>query len=480
MVNWVEQLEEEVIALAEKSKVELTPGIVLLLEKFGELVESKSRSRHSFTSRLRRLNSEIVATGEIVCREVSEFRRLLKTYREQDFWNRALLCTYQHAETYLPVVRFRPIENVPELVIYVDRVYSNSLKGATYGLRAYDYCRGRLTGAVAQAANFLREHCNRRKWQVSVSELLNVWMDAIVKIPREQLLQSRYAHRSSKGKGCRAVTRRTAGWNAKAAADAKKGPSWTDAQLTKSIDQKKSETILDKPPADASKSPPNARGIPAGGRPSPGVINIDDDDKNSNDELDSRKGTDGFRAISQTQRSPAGHVRFAEGTHATGGTKSRQRSAPTPAPDCPLTVGIRKDDDKCSKDHKLVIDLVSFSANKVGDAGHPDIIDGKGLDSALEPAVKFEVVRGDNLKESSSSRTGTENKRPAPDLCTDTLGETVVSPVKELALPAQQSLVKKRRIVRRGHWKPRDGDGNIFPAVAAGTGSSDVCPGTGS
>lgn len=212
MVNWVEVLEDKVYLLAKESHVELNAGIVRLLEKFGSLVESEAHVRNSQRIRQRRLNGELVTTKNVVQREVTEFQRWYVPQRRESLRSAWFLRVYQHPETYLPFIRYQPFEDVPEMVIHLDRSYGGRRKGAKYGLCAYRYCQGRLTGSIAQAANFLREYCTQRKWDISVFDLLKSWTNALEEIPLEERIKSKHAHRSKRKKPNRIAIDRSERW----------------------------------------------------------------------------------------------------------------------------------------------------------------------------------------------------------------------------------------------------------------------------
>lgn len=212
MVNWVEVLEDKVYQLAKESHVELNTGIVRLLEKFGSLVESEAHARNSQKIRQRRLNGELVTTKNVVHREVTEFQRWYVRQRCESLGKGWLLRVYQHPETYLPFIRYQPFEDVPEMVIHIDRSYGGRSKGAKYGLCSYRYCQGRLTGSIARAANFLREYCTQRKWDISVFDLLKSWTNALEEIPLEERIKSKHAHRSKRKKSNRITIDRSERW----------------------------------------------------------------------------------------------------------------------------------------------------------------------------------------------------------------------------------------------------------------------------
>lgn len=191
MVNWVDIVGDNVVAsLAKQTNVTLTSGIVALLEKFGECVERESRTRRLRLQRGRRIQSELHHAYNVVKDEVGALRESILNGRLNDprsFFVR------RHSETYLPIVHLK-LKSFPEMIVHVNRTYATERKGVTFGLRTYEYCGGRLTGPVAQAANFVTEQCKKVDWQLSVSDVLTFWIQVVTSIPPEERSASEKAH----------------------------------------------------------------------------------------------------------------------------------------------------------------------------------------------------------------------------------------------------------------------------------------------
>lgn len=180
MVNWVDVVGSNVVAsLAKQADVNLTSSIITLLEKFGDCVERESRTRHLRHRRVQRIQTELRLAHAVVKEEVGTLRESILKGRLNDPRSFYVL---RHPETYLPIVYLK-LKALPELVLHINRTYATDHKGVTFGFRTTNYCGGRLTGPVAQAANFLTEQCKQANWKVSVSEVIHSWIRTVMSIP---------------------------------------------------------------------------------------------------------------------------------------------------------------------------------------------------------------------------------------------------------------------------------------------------------
>lgn len=190
--NWVQLLGHGVVeALATQCKVQLTPDVVTLLERFAHRVEKESRTRHQRRKRLDDAQHNLSRVSRVVDVEVSHLRQTLVHHRED---RSSSLYVTRHAETYLPRVHLA-LRGLPTIVVDVPRAYATSRVGATYGLQRDAFCgQRRFTGRVATANNALLAFCRSRDWAVSVRLLLETWFNAVKDVPQLQRPQAENAH----------------------------------------------------------------------------------------------------------------------------------------------------------------------------------------------------------------------------------------------------------------------------------------------
>lgn len=200
MVNWVELVGPNLVAsLAKQTDVDLTSGIVDLLEKFGDCVERESRTRHLRYKKFQRVTTELRDTFQYVAEEVESLRH---STTNVDLRDSRHFYVHRHNETRLPVVGLR-MKTLPEIIVDVSRHYASAnryhhqhhnVRLVSFGLRTKDYCRGRLTGAVAQAVNMLTEKCKQAQWRLSVSDIITSWIHFVGAIRKEDRIASELAH----------------------------------------------------------------------------------------------------------------------------------------------------------------------------------------------------------------------------------------------------------------------------------------------
>lgn len=210
MVNWVDVVgPAAVAALAKDASVTLTPGIVTLLERFGQAVEHESRTRHVRQRKQHRVQAELRTAHEAVVNEIVQLRSQYTVLNDDRHF-----CVKLHPETRLPIVKLE-IQTVPTLFVHVGRTYASS-PAITFGLATLDYCSGPLTGQVAQAAARLTHFCRTQEWRVSVSALVSRWVDFVRAIHREDRIACEFAHESHMQRRRRAQELRVRGkWRPK-------------------------------------------------------------------------------------------------------------------------------------------------------------------------------------------------------------------------------------------------------------------------
>lgn len=133
------------------------------------------------------------------------------------------------------------------MIVHVNRTYATDRKGITFGLRTYEYCGGRLTGAVAQAANFVTEQCRKVNWKLSVSDVLSFWIQGVMSISHEDRVASEKAHQKKRPS---LPIRKYGRWKARRISDS---CSYSNSRETgdKSTDEMaKPETITSDPSSD--------------------------------------------------------------------------------------------------------------------------------------------------------------------------------------------------------------------------------------
>ena len=180
MVDWVETIGPVIVgSLAEKCSVTLSQNLITFLNKFGDKVETASKSLRSKTRRSLKAMAELNSVNTYVEEEVERLRTTILGGRLD---NQQYFYVESHAETYLPVVHLH-LKYLPEIIVHVYRSYGVRKKGISFGFRLRDFCEGRLTGKLAQSANYLREKCRSADWQLSVTEVLQLWIQRAKNIP---------------------------------------------------------------------------------------------------------------------------------------------------------------------------------------------------------------------------------------------------------------------------------------------------------
>lgn len=184
MVNWFELVGPNVVAsLAKESDVELTSGMITLLEKFGERVESEVRTRNMRNRHLAKIEGELASTNDQVTKEVLEFRNV---YMKSANMAKQSLIVRQHSETYLPITHLS-LRPLPELTIYVTRQYhALGDRGVTFAFKMSRET-SLMTSPVLGAINYMRELCEQQKWRMSVKDVLVSWMGLAVNLPLDSL-----------------------------------------------------------------------------------------------------------------------------------------------------------------------------------------------------------------------------------------------------------------------------------------------------
>lgn len=180
MVDWVETIGPVIVgSLAEKCSVTLSQNLITFLNKFGDKVETASKSLRSKTRRSLRAMAELNSVNIYVEEEVERLRTTILGGRLD---NKQYFYVESHPETYLPVVHLH-LKDLPEIIVHVYRSYGVRKKGISFGFRLRDFCEGQLTGKLAQAANYLRQKCRSADWQLSVTEVLQIWIQRAKNIP---------------------------------------------------------------------------------------------------------------------------------------------------------------------------------------------------------------------------------------------------------------------------------------------------------
>ncbi|PXF48701.1 hypothetical protein BWQ96_01553 [Gracilariopsis chorda] len=181
--RWLEIIHtSQVTNLAKRHEVKLGDNVIRFLEGFAEVilqVTAKQRERKSNQAQTQR---ELEEVNIVVQDEVRNVRKALfpnKHETERYFY------AIRHDETYLPVVHLA-IKGLPELIVHVTRAYGTKRKGICFGIVSKQYVGGRLTGAVARAANYLRHKCRAKHWDLTISEVVNVWYRQALEIPPEE------------------------------------------------------------------------------------------------------------------------------------------------------------------------------------------------------------------------------------------------------------------------------------------------------
>ncbi|CAN8076949.1 unnamed protein product [Agarophyton chilense] len=180
--RWLEIIHtREVSSLARRYDISLDGKLVRFLEEYSEIVLHVTNKQKERRSNQDRLHQELEDVNKVVQDEVSATRRALfheNAEAERHFF------TVRHQETYLPIVHFA-IRGLPELLVHVPRTYATRKKGISFGLLSMSN-KGVLSGAIARAANYLRHRCRDMHWDLSVSDVVNLWYQQALHIPPEE------------------------------------------------------------------------------------------------------------------------------------------------------------------------------------------------------------------------------------------------------------------------------------------------------
>ena len=191
MGKWIEEIgPDEVASLAAENQVKLEPKLVNFLEQFADLIDKSGRTRREHSRRAAAAIKALNHVNEVVRTEVARLRReLFGTSREVE---RNFFCE-KNVETGLPVI-FLSLKGLPQMIIHVNLSYGGRQKGAMFGFRAHEYCLGRLTGVVGQAANYVSAKCREMNWEVSISEVIRLWVAKAKRIRPEERKGCAKAH----------------------------------------------------------------------------------------------------------------------------------------------------------------------------------------------------------------------------------------------------------------------------------------------
>ncbi|KAI0565091.1 hypothetical protein FGB62_22g358 [Gracilaria domingensis] len=180
--RWLEMIyTKEVTSLAKRYDVSLDEKLIRFLEEYSEVVlHVTSKQKEKKTNQLQ-LQHELDDVNKVVQEEVHAMRKSLFPNNEEA---ERYFFAIQHKETYLPIIHLA-IRGLPELLVHVTRTYARRRKGISFGLLSKSN-GGVLRGAMARAANYLRHRCRDRHWDLSVSEVVNIWYQQALDIPPEQ------------------------------------------------------------------------------------------------------------------------------------------------------------------------------------------------------------------------------------------------------------------------------------------------------
>lgn len=205
-------------------------GVDSLLNEFGVLVESAIESRKK--ERAKQLSNAEKELAQVV--EVAK--------KEVDMFERGLCCNYKlqirevtvkkDGMTYLPSI-WLSLNHLPTLVIEIKRSYVQDGRGAVIGIRAQEYCGGRLYGRVAQAANYVQSRLSDSNYSKSILEVLNLWATTNLEIPlSSRLYCSKNRRKRPKLPKRRIVKQKYAKVDEEAERSSKNEKKWTKEEST--------------------------------------------------------------------------------------------------------------------------------------------------------------------------------------------------------------------------------------------------------
>lgn len=163
--SWVDRIGASTIhALAKSEGVALSPPLLSLLEKYGDLVSSTSQRAVTQARRATRARQELRQTHEMVQREVEELSASLPAAVREDV---SELRLETDVETRLPRVIVR-VGRGPRATVHVERGYARVGRGCTFGVR----------GNGGNVENYCRAVCAKRNWEMGVGEFVGMWVKA--------------------------------------------------------------------------------------------------------------------------------------------------------------------------------------------------------------------------------------------------------------------------------------------------------------
>lgn len=173
---WVDAVGGQAVLepIAKECGVELTESQYRFLNRFGTIVEASVRGRDIGSNQIAKAERDLKYVCDYVSDEVNKVVDNLES-NVKIALQVADVCTT--TATGLPVVRLR-LPPAPELIIMVTRSYIQEGIGVSYGFIDEHSRTARLKGVAAKFASQLDEACRPVGWQLSVTQVLQVWISA--------------------------------------------------------------------------------------------------------------------------------------------------------------------------------------------------------------------------------------------------------------------------------------------------------------
>lgn len=166
-------------ALAASENVVFSRPVLRLLQKFGDAVVSTAIDAVPSAERSLRASHQLESLLVHVRSETSKLITALSPYKCDEI---AHFSVDRHVDTHLPRVSIT-LQALPTLVIHVDRSYLTHIKSCQFGFRSKESTGAPLTGEVARAVNFVTDVGCKKNYEISVAEVITLWMTEALKIP---------------------------------------------------------------------------------------------------------------------------------------------------------------------------------------------------------------------------------------------------------------------------------------------------------
>eukprot|EP00177_Eucheuma_denticulatum_P006221 GFKZ01011341.1.p1 GENE.GFKZ01011341.1~~GFKZ01011341.1.p1 ORF type:complete len:274 (-),score=20.29 GFKZ01011341.1:1022-1843(-) len=180
--SWTNVVGSPVIAaLAKECSIQLTPDLIRFLDLYSEQLQAAGRSRAVNRRTAARQRQELREVIDVVQAEVKDFRDAHQEHGPEI----EQLTVARQRETYIPVVHCK-LRSLPTMVVHVRRTYATQRILAGISWKLSECKSGSPTGKARNAMNYVRTYSRGRRHQVTLYDILKVWVASGLGIPREE------------------------------------------------------------------------------------------------------------------------------------------------------------------------------------------------------------------------------------------------------------------------------------------------------